>query len=329
LERSEFDPWTGEDPRAVWSGDSRDGESGDSPSLESPTLTTTIERFIDRKKREGRKQTTLDTYRGIWRRFRRSAGAERLSELSASDVSAFVHDESVSQATRRKRYRHVCAVLRSADRDELTSGVPTPRYDEKLPTPIRPGEFERIIGAVKAEYREKRREHHIRRGSLVWTIPAFRFLFNSGLRAGELAALRWRDIDRERSLVLVREQKNGRAETVPLVGGAESALRHAPRPRGPEMYVFRTRRGSTTERSESAFARRLSRRFSSARDRAGVSSEKTLHDLRAGFATRLADAGLTAHKIKRALRHSSLKMALRYVRLSNRELRSEMEEAFS
>jgi integrase len=198
----------------VWSGDSRDGEDG-SRSLESPTLSDAIERFIDRKKREGRKQSTLDTYRGIWRRFRRSAGAERLSELSASDVSAFVHDESVSQATRRKRYRHVCAVLRSADRDELTSGVPTPRYDEKLPTPIRPGEFERIIGAVKAEYREKRREHHIRRGSLVWTIPAFRFLFNSGLRAGELAALRWRDIDRERSLVLVREQKNGRAETGP------------------------------------------------------------------------------------------------------------------
>lgn len=59
-----------------------------------------------------------------------------------------------------------------------------------------------------------------------------------------------------------------------------------------------------------------------------IDRELTFYDLRAGFATAFADAGKSAHVIREAMRHASLQMVLKYVRVSRQRLHSEMEEAF-
>ena len=96
-----------------------------------------------------------------------------------------------------------------------------------------------------------------------------------------------------------------------------------------EAYIFRTPDGPIAERNPENFGQRASKHSCRARRDSEIDRELTFHDLRAGYATVLADAGKSAHVIREAMRHSSLKMALRYVRVSRQRLHSEMESAFS
>jgi integrase len=311
----EFDPWT-DDPF--------DYESADGPQ----TLSQAIEKFVAEKKRQGRAERTIGSYEQVWGLFADRLGAEtELSDVTAGQIEDFIHDRSVSESTRHNRWRHVRAVLKWTGSD-VVENVNPPKEPDKLPTPVRRDELTSLTEALKAEYREKRQARQCQPGQMIWCVPLFRFVFYSGLRASEVARLKWADIDRDRGLIYITEQKNGREQTVPLISKAEDALGNAPRPHEPDMYVFRSPTGPETERSEDTFADHISRTFCKARRRAEI-GEKTLHDLRAGYATALADAGLSAHQIKEACRHASISTSEKYVRVSRTKLRSDMESAFS
>jgi integrase len=148
------------------------------------------------------------------------------------------------------------------------------------------------------------------------------------MRATEIGRLRWKHIDRKRGLIRITEQKNRKAQTIPLISPAEQVLSSVPPTNSDTAYVFRTPDGPIAERNPENFGQRASKHFCQARRDSEIDRELTFHDLRAGFATALADAGKSAHVIREAMRHSSLKMALRYVRVSRQQLHSEMEEAF-
>jgi len=254
-------------------------------------------------------------------------GGVPLSELTASDVHEYVHEPSVSAGTRRSRFRQLRAVLRWAECGELLDEIDAPRRPDNLPTPIRRHELGKICEGLKRRYRRLRSQRKTRAGVLLWAIPAFRFSFFSGLRAGEIASLRWRDLDNERGVIRLRDTKSGGDQTVPLISPAEAALSDAQRPRGPECYVWRTPEGPERDRNEAEFARQLSRTFKKAREKTDVPEEKTLHDLRAGFATALADAGMGAHQIRDAMRHSNVSTSMKYVKVSRQRLADEMEGA--
>ena len=65
--------------------------------------------------------------------------------------------------------------------------------------------------------------------------------------------------------------------------------------------------------------------FRRARIRAGIERPLTVHSLRHGFCTRLAEAGLPAYVIKDAARHADVQTSMIYVSLTNRSLRSHLE----
>lgn len=320
-EQGAFDPWA--------SGPMSDPFSYESAHTLPHTLETAISGYIDTKKGQGCSERTIDTYEGVWRRFAQRIGLEtNLTDLSAADVRDFCHDPSVSQATRHKRWRHVRAVLSWADCDVLDN-VNAPRKADKLPTPVRPDDLEAIIGEVRREYRELRKRNDCRPGQVIWTIPVFRWAFYTGMRATEIGRLRWRDIDLDRGLIRITRQKNNREQTIPLISKATSVLDTTPEGQGPRSYVFRTPNGPTHDRNPKSFGETASRRFCKARHAAGIERSLTFHDLRAGFATALADAGMSAHMIKEAMRHADLSTALKYVNVSRNRLRDEMEQAIT
>jgi integrase len=74
--------------------------------------------------------------------------------------------------------------------------------------------------------------------------PFFRLLILTAQRRGEVAAMRWSDVDMERALwTLPAEQtKPGRVHDVPLSGPALGLLQRLPRFEGP--YVFTTTSGA-------------------------------------------------------------------------------------
>jgi len=320
-EQGAFDPWA-------------DGVKSDPFNYESAgfvpyTTESVISAFVETKKQQGCSERTIDTYQGVWRRFTEQIGLEtNLTDLSPANIRDFCHDESVAQATRHMRWRHIRAVLSWADCD-IIQKVDAPRKADKLPTPVRPDDLKRITGEVRREYRELRNRNQCRPGQLIWAIPVFRWAFYTGMRATEIGRLRWRDINRERGLIRITRQKNNREQTIPLISKAASVLDSAPPEQGPGSYVFRTPNGPTHDRNPKSFGEAASRRFCKARRAAEIERNLTFHDLRAGFATALADAGMSAHMIKEAMRHADLSTALKYVNVSRKRLRDEMEEAIT
>lgn len=291
------------------------------------TCDSAIEKFAAEKERQGRAERTVGTYRSVWGRFMDRVGGEtKLSDLTVGDLHDYIHDRSVSDSTQHKRWRHVRAVLKWADCD-IVENVDSPQRPDKLPTPVRKDDLSAVIDALKEDYREKRRKRQCQPGQMIWAVAVFRFTFLTGLRSSEIGRLKWKHIDRDRGLIRIERQKNGRQQTIPLISKAADVLNNAPRPRGPECYVFRAPGGPLRERNAESFGRTCSRTFCNARKESDVEG-KTFHDLRAGFATALADAGMSAHKLKDAMRHADLSTALKYVKVSRQNLRSEMEGAF-
>jgi integrase len=310
-----FDPWT-DNPFDY-----------EAPSDGPLTVVDAIGQFTEAKRRQGRAERTIESYQQVWGLFANAVGEGiKLSTLAPSQVEDFIHDRSVSESTRHNRWRHVRAVLKWHD-VEVVERVNPPKEPDKLPTPVREDGLSALIRALKKDYRRKRRKRQCQAGQMIWMIPLFRFVFYSGLRASEVAQLKWRHINRDRELIRILKQKNGREQTIPLISKAEDALDNAPQPREPAMYVFRSPTGPRTDRSEDTFADHISRTFCRARRMAEI-GRKTLHDLRAGYATVLADAGLSAHQIKEACRHASISTSEKYVRVSRTQLRKDMESAF-
>ena len=140
----------------------------------------------------------------------------------------------------------------------------------------------------------------------------------TGLRLGELLALRWRDVDFKGSVLTISRAmsagvetttKNGRVRRVPLPAQASDALQ---RLRGrsdftaPGEFVFVDRVGrplnSVTVR----------KRFKQARDAVGARPLR-FHDLRHTYGSLLAAAGVDLVTIKETMGHSALSTTGRYL----------------
>jgi integrase/recombinase XerC len=143
-------------------------------------------------------------------------------------------------------------------------------------------------------------------------------LYSSGLRVGELVALRREDIRLEEGTVRV-SGKGRKVRIVPVGGKAVRALKEylaARESRGasrdfPERGVlFRNLRGGgLTSRS-------VARILQDALRRAGVGRRLSPHGLRHTFATHLLESGADLRAIQEMLGHASLSTTQRYARVN-------------
>ena len=154
-----------------------------------------------------------------------------------------------------------------------------------------------------------------------WLSRLFRFAFFTGLRRMEIARLRWKDIDEERDLILIRKSKARKPQTAVLTSPAKKAL---PERRGNADYVWYA---TKPDRSSKRFADHLTRRFSHYREEAKIDRPITFHSLRHGFCTMLAEKGKSAHLIKAAARHADIQTSTTYVNLSAMHVKSTLREA--
>ena len=139
----------------------------------------------------------------------------------------------------------------------------------------------------------------------------------TGLRAGELLALKWEDLDLVAGRLIVRRTlwhnqegtpKGGRTREVPLSDEAVAALKAHRHLQGP--YVFCTDNGSrlTHSRVKSVVPRTCAR--------AGLAKRLTTHDLRQTFASHLVMRGVTLKAVQELLGHTTIDMTMRYAHLS-------------
>ena len=141
----------------------------------------------------------------------------------------------------------------------------------------------------------------------------------TGLRRGELVALRWRDVDFAGRKIIVRRSLSGatevrstksrRAREVPLPAQASSALDSLSQRgefTGADDYVFCSRLGRRLDPSA------MRRRFERARDAAGLELLR-FHDLRHTYGSLLVAGGIDLASVKAAMGHSRITTTERYL----------------
>ena len=187
-----------------------------------------------------------------------------------------------------------------------------------------------ICRAIEEDYAARlglpgpRRVHE---GDLIWLVPLFRFAYYTGMRASELARLRWGHIDPERRVIRIDVQKSRKEGAIPLSRKGIEVLGAVKRG-GSEDFVFRSARPGGRGRSARAFKNRVTKLFARYRDEVGVPGELAFHSLRHGFCTALAEAGVSPVVIKEAARHSSVSVSMVYVHLTQEHVRREIDAAF-
>lgn len=290
-----------------------------------------LERFLTAKEETGRSHYTLKAYSKVVNRVARIAGADTLLDrIRPEQINEYVRQRGIAQATKDRRYRHLrgflnwCVEHGHCEASPL-GNVEAPRRPDKMPKHVTKTELESICETIRNDYRDKHGRGICAKGEIIWIEPLFRFAFYTGMRGGELCNLQWDHIDFERSLIRILEQKNGREQTIPLLEKAREALDDVQGERS--GYVFGSPR-SDAERDVPLFRSYVSRRFTKYRRKAGVERRVSMHGLRHGFATALAQAGKSAHVIKEACRHGDLSTSLKYVHLANEHLKSELDDVF-
>jgi integrase len=147
---------------------------------------------------------------------------------------------------------------------------------------------------------------------------AVRVAAYSGLRLGELLALRWRDVDWTGSALTISRSlssgvegttKTGHVRRVPMADQAAAALDRLSQRQdfvSPDDYVFCNPLGRPLDGSA------LRRRYKRARDAAGLRPLRW-HDLRHTFGSLLVAGGVDLVSIKDAMGHSQLTTTSRYL----------------
>src|SRR3954463_16191146 len=188
-----------------------------------------------------------------------------------------------------------------ASATEIRTVTPTRRPNADLRTReyLTEAEVERLLKATK----DNRWAHR----DATMILVAYRH----GLRASELADLRWDQVDFGTATLHVRRVKQGSPSTHPILGDELRALRRLQRgqePRSP--FVFTSERG--TPFTTAGFARMV--------ERAGVEAELVFkahpHMLRHACGYALASKGHDTRALQAYLGHKQIQHTVRYTELS-------------
>lgn len=151
------------------------------------------------------------------------------------------------------------------------------------------------------------------------------FALRTGMRRGELVALRWQDVDLEAGKVLVRQTiwrgiiglpKNHKPREIPLSANVVAMLKAHRHLRGPLVFC--------DEGGEYLRVNKLNRVMETACKRAGL-RHIGWHVLRHTFASHLAMRNVPLKAVQELLGHASIQMTMRYAHLSPTVSRSAVD----
>ena len=135
---------------------------------------------------------------------------------------------------------------------------------------------------------------------------------NTGMRRGEILALKWENVDLRNGYVQVVQSKNGESRTVPINSSVREVLSGIVR-RLDVSYVFCDPKGRAMKEVGCS--------FDSACKRAGLYNFH-FHDLRHSAASFMAMGGIDLLSIGKILGHKTFSMTQRYAHLSPGHLRN-------
>lgn len=314
----ELDPWT--------------NDGGAKPL----SLSEAIDTFLEYKETSVTERT-LDTYEQQLEAWADDCPAGiMLRDVQPDHIRRYVHAADVSQSTRHKRYRHVKAFLRWAvkaghldDQYNPLSDVEEPETGKTVPAYVTPDQLDRLLEYIDW-HAENKEDATGRSPDLQWLRDAVQIAVATGLRRGELLALRWKDVDLEQGQIHVRNRdgfrtKSGAERVVPVRGPALDVLRrrHAKKEEfdGP---VITDREGKPVkpDRVTHTFKRMVRGAKLKNRDRL------KFHSLRHSCGAWLASKGVSERIIQEILGHASSRTTQIYSHVASSAVEGAMEETF-
>lgn len=288
------------------------------PPSPATTLHEAAEAFLAGKRhRRARTQHNYRTYLG---RLGASLPANfSVAHVTAQHITAWLDSCNIGDVTRKTYVRHLrvfmrwCLAAGCIDHD-CTDDVPLRRVPSKYPKWLRPEEVQAVLDAID---REARTTH--------WLKDLILVAVNTGLRRGELLALRWSAVDlRARTLTVENgesfQAKSGKDRIIPLSDEATAVLgRMSARRRLPSDLVFRSAKGAIDELY-------LSHLFKKYAVKAGV-RHASLHGLRHTACSWLAMNGASVEAIRLFAGHSSITVTQKYMHLSEDAFASQIRQA--
>lgn len=238
-----------------------------------------------------------------------------LSSITATDVRQYIAKRTaagVGPSTINKEIALFRVALNWA-RKELEWNISNPFAGRKLKEPqgrirwITREESQRLIASAKSEPNSQHVVDFIRLG------------LNTGMRSGEMLGLEWERVDLAANLVYLdaKHQKSGKIGSVPLNREAREAILSRARfraencPASPWVFAH-----ETGDRIKS-----VHKGFLGSCKRIGLKDFHP-HDLRHTCAAWLVQAGVSIREVAELLRHSDIRVTMRYAHLSPDNVRA-------
>lgn len=185
--------------------------------------------------------------------------------------------------------------------DNPVSSVKIPRADNKRLRFLTRTEARELLTALKAR-------NETLYGMVLLSL-------HSGLRAGEIRALRWADVDFERKTLTLKDTKSGRTRMAFLTADGLSILKERDR-KSPEDFVFQGKGGKMLAEPP--------RIFNEIVDNLGFNKGITdsrqkvvFHTCRHTYASWLVEQGIDLYTVKELMGHCTIGVTERYAHIAN------------
>ena len=277
---------------------------------EVPTFDAFKERFLTYSE-VNNKPSTVYAKKWMWKlHLSPFFGSMKLNEIGPAEIEVFKAKKLTEGQSKKSINNHLTALRKvltlAAEWDLIVKAPKVKSFKVKHNEYITEEQFltfdeaERLIRAAATEWH-------------TFIVVALK----TGLRVGELLALKWEDVDLVTCQLVVRRTlwhrqegppKGGRNRKVPLSDEAVAVLKSHRHLKGP--YVFCEADGRRLTHS------RVKDVVPSACKKAQLAKRLTTHGLRHTFASHLVMRGVSLMAVKELLGHESIEMTLRYSHLS-------------
>ncbi len=246
---------------------------------------------------------TTETYISMMEFFLKYFSERDPDKITGEEISKFINGFIIKLGYSASYQNQLISAIKTyysvAGNHNISIDVPgRPKKARSLPKTFSKEEIGRILNS----------SGNIKHKLLLWMI------YSCGLRRSEVTNIKLRDIDRDRSIIHIREGKGMVDRIVPVSEKVWQKMDEYLGYYSPREYLFEGQTGGRYS-SESVY-----RVFKMALSRAGIRKEVGVHSLRHSYATHLHESGLDIKYIQELLGHKSTRTTEIYTHVSRRNL---------
>jgi integrase len=255
-----------------------------------------------------------------------------IEHVEARHARAFYDRPGLSETSRNTYFRQLRTFFKwcvdaGLLRVSPVEGMKAPKASRKVVSYLTQGEYEKLCSAIQAHLVLEARQ--IQPGEVAWFLDLIRVAVGSGMRLGELCAMRWSWVNLAQGTITIKNgdgftTKNGHERVVYISGEALATLprRSEGRPEEGDVYVFPGVYGGKLNGNY------VGKRFRFFRDLAKLPGHLHFHSLRHTYGSWLAQKGIDLYRIKELMGHTSMQTTMRYAHLQPKNLRDAVQLVF-